>query len=116
MNQTLALDQFLHILLGETPNDLSVLNQPNSSNMTIANKQVLNFNSVDAVTRAGGFIVGSVSTTEGFSTSTTPAVHETAVSARNECARLARLNPGKNFVFLKISGLERIDPNPRVSI
>lgn len=51
-----------------------------------------------------GFIVGSVVAGGGYSFSARPMVHGSEQQARNEVERLARSNPGKEFVYLEIKG------------
>lgn len=50
-----------------------------------------------------GFIVGSI-TNGCYSFSPKPMVHCSEQQARNETERLARSNPGKEFVYLEIKG------------
>ena len=52
------------------------------------------------------FIVGSYTEAGGFSTSSTPVLHTTRSLARQECNRLAKLTPGKLYIFLELSGAE----------
>ena len=61
------------------------------------------------------FIVGSVDSNGFFSVAQNPSVHTTAADARTECKRLARLTPGKAFVFLTMSGAEMV-PVQTISI
>lgn len=66
-------------------------------------------------TKEGNFIVGSFEGTS-FSISSQPVIHTTAYSARAECDRLARNNPGKMYVFLQLKGAEWVPHSPRMSI
>ena len=66
----------------------------------------MNFNKLFASnvrTARGNFIVGNVSAA-GFSVSSTPVLHATATTAAAECARLAKLEPGKTFIYLQVCG------------
>lgn len=65
--------------------------------------------------KEGNFIVGSFDGAN-FSVSYKPAVHGTSASARQECDRLARANPGKMYVFLQLKGAELVPQTPRMSI
>ena len=67
-------------------------------------------------TRNGRYIVGSVSTSGSLSFAENPAVQYTAADARTECKRLARLNPGKLFIFVKLSGAELVPVQSAVSV
>ena len=88
------------------------------SNKMNTNRSVKQMNTLDKVTsnvRAGNFVVGSFDGAT-FSVSNTPVPHTTSHDARAECARLARLYPGKLFVFLQLKGAELIPSTPRMSI
>ena len=51
------------------------------------------------------FIVGSMDTSQGFSTSAFPVLHNTYDSAIKEAKRLAGLDPhGRKFLVLQIAG------------
>ena len=65
--------------------------------------------------RKHSYIVGSMSES-GLSIAEAPVVHATLIEARAECARLAKINPGKNFIALQLGALERIAYQPNVSI
>lgn len=76
-----------------------------------------NLNSIPmaiSATKDKRFIVGSVSTS-GVSFASSPAVHITSGEARAECTRLARMNPGKLYIFVQLCGAEMI-PTTTVSI
>jgi hypothetical protein len=66
--------------------------------------------------RQGRFIVGSVDASGSMSFSANPTVQYTSMDARRECARLARLNPGKLFIFVKLSGAELVPTQKAVSV
>lgn len=61
--------------------------------------------------RNGQYIVVSVGANGDFSMSASPMPQSSATAARAECQRLARINPGKLFAFLKFSGAEMIPTN-----
>lgn len=54
----------------------------------------------------GIFMIGSVDTQGVVSFSPNPVLHPTTETARAECKRLAMNNPGKAFIFVKVSGAE----------
>jgi len=61
------------------------------------------------------FIVGSVDSDGRFSISEFPYLHKDSLSARNECARLACITPGKLYIFLRIVGGELIPTTEKIS-
>lgn len=61
--------------------------------------------------KLGQYLVISVADNGGFSMSVSPTPHSSAASARAECKRLAQLNPGKMFTFVKFGGAELIPRN-----
>lgn len=69
-------------------------------------------NSTDLTNSRGKFIVGSFSDQQGFSFSVNPVTHDNSAQARAECTRLAKLNPGKTFVFVQLCGGEHMLPRP----
>lgn len=87
-------------------------------NMTEKHSMMTLSNCIDAV-RRNSFIVGSCSAeaaTSALSFARNPVVHGTAQSARSECARLAKLNPGKLYVFVQLAGGEMVPQLQTVSI
>lgn len=66
--------------------------------------------------KRNNFIVGSVSADGTLSFSSNPTVHASASAARTECARLARLNPGKLYIFVQFAGGELVPVMNTVSI
>lgn len=50
------------------------------------------------------FIIGTINGAN-MSISNTPVVHTSEISARQECERLAKANPGKRFVLLELKGI-----------
>jgi len=59
--------------------------------------------SVPAMLIASGYIIGYV-TPSGLSFSTNPKLHKSISDVRTETERLAKMSPGKTFVYLKIEG------------
>jgi hypothetical protein len=66
--------------------------------------------------RAGHFIVGSFSTPGGLTFSSSPVLHTSADAARIECKRLASLNPGRLYLFVRLSGAELVPTQHSVSV
>ena len=89
-----------------TREEISDLN-PMRTNLTNSN--------IETYVRKHSYIVGSVSEA-GLSIAEAPVVHANITEARAECARLAKLNPGKNFIALQLGALERVAYQPNVSI
>lgn len=81
----------------------------NTKNITDQNTAVLSV-------KAGKFIIGSFTDQAGMSFSAQPTAHDTAIEARTECKRLAKLYPGKLFVFVKLTGAELLPVLTTVSI
>lgn len=67
------------------------------------------------VIKLQGYIIGSIDAQGNVSISNSPKVHLGPHSARTECARLAKINPGKAFFFTKMIGAEMV-PNTFISI
>ena len=65
------------------------------------------------------YIVASITpgnalgTASGASIASSPKVHLTAQSAKNEAMRLAAANPGKQFTVLQACGTATVDPAPQ---
>lgn len=55
-------------------------------------------------TKCGAYIVGSVSADGALSFSSKPAVHNSPQAARAECSRLSDANPGKLYLFVRLTG------------
>ena len=72
-------------------------------------------NFINAV-RNHSFIVGSVDTNGFVSFSTTPVIHTSRTSVRDEAKRLAKMSPGKLFTFVELSGAEMVQLQPSISI
>ena len=60
--------------------------------------------------RNGNYIIGSI-TNGVVSLAENPTVHFDSSTARVECKRLARLNPGSIYFFSKLSGAEMVPTN-----
>lgn len=58
------------------------------------------------------YIVGSFSPTTGISFSTEPTIQYSSMQARTECKRLAKMYPGKTFVYVQLQGAEMLVPQP----
>ncbi len=59
------------------------------------------------------YIVGSFQSGTGMSFSNTPTVQYSSMQARAECKRLAKLYPGKTFVYVQLQGAELTVPQPQ---
>lgn len=60
------------------------------------------------------YIVGSIDAEGNVSFSKNPTIHADPLTARSECTRLARVNPGKAFVFCKFLGGSMLPAEPQV--
>lgn len=96
-------------LLDYCLNDAKATNQLYNKTM---NKQEIALANV----RNGKYIVGSIDIERGLSFNSNPATHDTPQTARTECARLAKMYPGKAFVFVKMAGAELVPVSQTVSI
>lgn len=92
--------------------DLKFYNEMMKQKMT----QIDGIQAVISAVKSGGFIVGSFSPTMGLSFSATSVVHVDATDARKECKRLAALNPGKMFLFVRVTGAEMVPTTPTISV
>lgn len=97
-----ALDRFL-----ANPEKYKVTQANKMYNDKLISKQQLT-----AAIKGAQYIVGSFSDT-GLSFSATPSVHYSSQAARNECKRLAKLNPNKTYVFVKLMGSEEAITQPQ---
>jgi hypothetical protein len=59
------------------------------------------------------FIIGSFSPGTGVSFSYQPTVQYSAMQARAECRRLAKLYPGKTYFYAQLYGAEMTVPQPQ---
>lgn len=58
------------------------------------------------------FIVGSIDVNGMLSFTANPVVHSSQIMARQECKRLAKIYPGKTFLFVQLTGAERTRIEP----
>lgn len=65
--------------------------------------------------KARRIVIGSIDANGTFSASSNPATHVSPTQAREECKRLAKLNPGKLFTFMQFGGAEMV-PTSTLSI
>lgn len=63
--------------------------------------------------KGSNYIVGSFTEGQGISFTAFPAVHYSAQAARNECKRLAKSNPNKTYIFVKLMGGEEAVTQPQ---
>jgi hypothetical protein len=66
-----------------------------------------------SVVRNKQYIVGSFSESVGVSFANVPTVQYSASQARAECKRLAKLHPGRTFVFVRLEGAEMTVAQPK---
>lgn len=64
--------------------------------------------------RSNQYIVGSIDAEGNTSFSKNPITHTDPHSARAECSRLAKTNPGKAFVFCRFLGGSMLPAEPQV--
>ena len=83
----------------------SIMNQPQKIN---------NQNSAHEAVRNKRYIVGSYDPTSGISFSCEPVLHNFRADARAECRRLAKIHPGKTFLFVCLEGAEMTVPQPTI--
>lgn len=99
---------------------LTQLLEPVNELETMTEKQsIMTLSNCIQAVKHNSFIVGSCSaegSTSALSFARNPVVHGTAQSARSECARLAKLYPGKLYVFVQFSGGEMLPQTQTVSI
>ena len=117
MNKDEKLEQFNDILAALNLPRIEVTDKPKYT-LRKEGTQIVDRTKQEAAldqVRQGGFIVGSIDTIGSISFSSNPVVHSTATQARAECARLARIHPGKAFVFVKLAGAEMV-PTATISI
>lgn len=74
--------------------------------------KITNQSTMHDTVRNKQFIVGSFQPTIGLSFAANPTVQYSAVQARQECKRLAKLYPGKTFVYVQLQGAEMTVPQP----
>lgn len=64
-----------------------------------------------SATRVQKYVIMSSGVNGDFSMSVSPTPQNSATEARAECQRLAKINPGKLFIFAKLSGGELVPAN-----
>lgn len=74
-------------------------------NMNYTNKFTTQVEGIAAV-RSRKFVIASISSDGELSVAANPVLHNAWALAKAECARLAKLNPGKAFVYMQFSGGE----------
>jgi hypothetical protein len=62
--------------------------------------------------RGNQYLIGSFHPTMGLSFNGAPTVQYSPAQARTECKRLAKLYPGKTFVYVKLCGAEMVFAQP----
>lgn len=93
-----------YIASKEQINELNtVMNHTKITNQKIAH---------DAI-RNKQYIVGSFQPGIGMSFNNEPTVQYSSMQARLECKRLAKLYPGKTFVYVQLQGAEMTVPQPQ---
>ena len=93
--------------------DIEAYNAINELNTIIMNKIYTQMNGEVAI-KARRYIVGSLSATGEVSFAVHPTTHASASDARSECARLAKENPGRTFLFVQLVGAERTVAQPSI--
>jgi hypothetical protein len=81
-----------------------IMNQPQKIN---------NQNSAHEAVRNKRYIVGSYQPGVGLSFSAIPVLHNYRADARSECRRLAKLNPGRTYLFVCLEGAEMTVAQPQ---
>lgn len=104
-------------LMAEFAVDLTQLNKT-SINAIHELKAIMNHTKISTETelhsavRANHYIIGSFHPTMGLSFNSNPTPQYSAAQARAECKRLAKIYPGKTFVYVKLLGAEMIVAQP----
>jgi hypothetical protein len=88
-------------------------NQINELNKIMNQITITNESALHTTIRNKQYIIGSFHPTTGISFSKAPAVQYSAIQARAECKRLAKLHPGKTFVFVRLDGGEMTVAQPK---
>jgi hypothetical protein len=76
-------------------------------------QKIDNQNSAHEAVRNKRYIVGSYQPGVGLSFSAIPALHNYRADARSECRRLAKLNPGRTYLFVCLEGAEMTVAQPQ---
>ena len=82
------------------------------SHIIMTPQKITDQNSAHEAVRNKRYIVGSYQPGVGISFSAIPALHNYRATARDECRRLAKLNPGKTYLFVCLEGAELTVPQP----
>lgn len=89
------------------------LEQINELNQIMNHTKITNEIIAHDAVRNKQYIVGSFHATTGISFSNAPAVQYSPMQARAECKRLAKMYPGKTFVYVQLQGAEMTVPQPQ---
>ena len=83
---------------------------PDTYPETISTQTEINMNQKQQLNKVTGrnFIVGSFDADGGFCVAPNPIAHLTATSAEVECERLARISPGKAYVYMQLRGAKLV--------
>jgi hypothetical protein len=84
---------------------IQIMNQPKITKIT-------NQATMHSAVRNKQYIVGSYNESGGISFNVAPVLHSLASQARAECKRLAKIYPGKTFLFVCLEGAEMTVPQP----
>lgn len=105
-----ALQEYCKVRVAEINNKEPINELTNmNDNLKTQNQFILSV-------KRNNFIVGSVREDGTLSFAGNPTVHASASAARTECARLARLSPGKLYIFVQLAGGELSPTVTTVSI
>ena len=102
-----ALNKFL-----KHPDKFKVSNRENRA-YKMYNDKLQNKQQLTSAVKGGSYIVGSFAENQGISFAANPSLHYTSQAARAECKRLAKLNPNKTYVFVKLMGGEEAVTQPQ---
>lgn len=85
----------------------------NELNSIMNNTKINNETALHSAVRNNLYIIGSFHPSTGISFNATPTVQYSTMQARAECKRLAKLYPGKTFVFVRLQGGEMTVAQPK---
>lgn len=83
------------------------------TNTIMYNDKLQTKTQLTSAVKGGQYLVGSFSEAQGLSFSNFPAIHYSSQAARAECKRLAKANPNKTFIFVKLMGGEETVSQPQ---
>lgn len=89
------------------------INAINELNQIMNTTKITNEKTAHDAVRNRQYIVGSFNPTTGMSIASNPTVQYSAVQARSECKRLAKIYPGKTFFYVRLEGAELTVPQPQ---